>query len=319
MSPAPPPRDDGTAAPNLHAESDATPETGHGADIGFSTDIDGPSAASAAVSAALVLARVTLLDALDALEEHTEAFTLIGAQAVYEHTKHYRDAPPTLTNDGDMAVNHDLVSTQPDIAAALRGAGFVNHPDRPGIWIRQDGSAQPPSVDLLAPEATAGKGRRSTHVHGQDKTSVGRAAGLEMASLDRAPMRLESFGDAEPVRSRTLHVAGPAALLCAKAYKLAERVDAATAGARDRVKAKDAGDVWRLMATTDPLAIRTVFATCEQHPTLGPAASLGREYLTRLFSDGGPGTDLAVIDLADALGEQRIRDTMSTWMQTYRR
>ena len=47
-----------------------------------------------------------------------------------------------------------------------------------------------------------------------------------------------------------LRVAGPAALLTAKLIKIKERLDAATVG-RDRVKPKDALDVFRLLQAVD--------------------------------------------------------------------
>jgi hypothetical protein len=286
------------------------------ADIsGLDIDADETSAYDGRdVGPELVRARATLFDAVAALEDHIHAFTLIGAQAVYEHTKHYGAVPPTLTNDGDMGVDPDSVCDHPGISEALRQAGFEAYRDRPGIWLRPDGSDTPPSVDLLSPEAKAGRGTRSTRIDGQEKSAVGRAAGLELAMLDRELMVLDSLNP-DDRRQREMYVAGPAAILCAKAYKLAERVaDARRPNGRNRIKAKDAGDVWRLMATTDPKKVRATFAAGEDDPQLGPAIAAGRDHLVSLFSAAGPGYDLAALDLADSLPEQQVHATIDDWI-----
>jgi hypothetical protein len=83
------------------------------------------------------------------------------------------------------------------------------------------------------------------------------------------------------------------------------------------VKPKDAGDVWRLMATTDPADVRATFADREQDPQLGPAIATGRAYLQALFAEGGVGVDLAVADLADAMAEDRVRSMVRDWMRVF--
>jgi predicted nucleotidyltransferase component of viral defense system len=93
-------------------------------------------------------------------------------------------------------------------------------------------------------------------------------------------------------RSVEAYVAGPAALLCAKAYKLRERLAEALAGGRDRVKPKDAADVWRLMMVSEPERARSVFADGERDVVLGDAIGRGRSYLEELFGPDGDGTEL---------------------------
>lgn len=281
-------------------------------------DVGPPGAASPQ----LVRARDTLLRALHGLAPHLDSLTLIGAQAVYEHTKQYTDAAPTFTNDGDLSVDPTLVSAEPDIAVVMTEMGFTpKFGDRPGIWTLPITAADPdpPSIDLLVPDAVAGPGRRSVQLAaGHGKHAVGRAAGLEMALLDRAPVLLTPLpgGTGEPV---TVHIAGPAALLCAKSYKIAERVAAARRGSSHRVKAKDAGDVYRLLATSDPAATAAVFDRCARHETLGASATLGRDHFTALFEDAGIGVDLAVEDLADDLADTTVRPTISDWIHRFQR
>lgn len=284
------------------------------------TDSIGRSGLPGTASPQLVRARDTLLRALHGLERHLDSLTLIGAQAVYEHTKQYVQAAPTFTNDGDLGVDPSLVSAEPDIAAAMIGLGFApKFRDRPGIWTLPitTSDPDPPSIDLLVPESVAGPGRRSVQLGpGHGISAVGRAAGLEMALIDRASALLMPLpgGTATPV---TVGVAGPAALLCTKSYKLAERVAAARRGSADRVKAKDAGDVYRLIATTDPADVAVTFDRCERHATYGAAVTVGREYFDGLFANDGIGVDLAIQDLADDLDEDTVRAIVTRWMRRF--
>lgn len=52
----------------------------------------------------VTLARMGLLDALEALELHLDALVVIGAQAVYLHTGATEIALAEFTTDGDVAV-----------------------------------------------------------------------------------------------------------------------------------------------------------------------------------------------------------------------
>lgn len=262
----------------------------------------------------LAEARAVLLRGLRALGPQREALTLVGAQAVYEHTRHLRKVQPTLTTDGDTCLTPRLVDPSVDIAEAMLEAGFTPHPDRPGIWgIDVDGRRV--AFDILVPEALAGPGRRGARVPGQSKRYIGRAAGLELAVLDRSihiVEQLDGVGTAEDV-----YVAGPSALMCAKAYKLMERIGERDRGGRDRVKPKDAGDVWRLMLASDPVTVSAVFAGAEPDPAIGEAIALGRRYLTDLFARGGLGLRLAAVDLEDDLAETEVTQVVSSWMEGF--
>jgi hypothetical protein len=263
----------------------------------------------------LAEARAVLLRGLRALGPQRQALTLVGAQAVYEHTRHLRNVQPTLTTDGDTCLTPGLVDPSVDIGEAMLGAGFTSHPDRPGIWgIDVDGRRV--AFDILVPEALAGPGRRGARVPGQSKRYIGRAAGLELAVSDRSihiVEPLDGLGEAQDV-----YVAGPGALMCAKAYKLMERIGERDRGGRDRVKPKDAGDVWRLMAVSDPATVSAVFAGAERDATIGEAVALGRRYLTDLFGMGGLGLRLATVDLEDDLSEKEIAQVVSSWMEAFR-
>ena len=261
----------------------------------------------------LVRSRDVLLKALMALRGHNEALTIVGAQAVYEHTKRFTDVPFTMTNDGDISVDPSMIMSEPRIAELFLEIGFRQSPDRPGIWLVDTDEHSPPGVDLLVPEAIAGPGRRGVRIDGQGRSAVGRAAGLEMALLDRERKLLQPIGSGTG-GAVSVYVAGPSALLCAKSYKLAERIHDAELGKRSRVRAKDAGDVWRLMAVAHPREVRATFRLHEKSKALGPAITRGRIYMCELFGHRGRAVDLAVEDLGGDIGEARVRAAISEWM-----
>lgn len=72
-------------------------------------------------------------------------------------------------------------------------------------------------------------------------------------------------------------------------------------------ESQDAGDGYRLIATTDPVALAAVFDRCARHETFGASSTLGREHFTTLFADGGIGVDPAVQDLAEDLDDTTVQ------------
>ena len=59
------------------------------------------------------LARAGLLDALDALRAHLDAVVIVGAQAIYLHTGSAQVALAEYTTDGDVALDPELLSSDP--------------------------------------------------------------------------------------------------------------------------------------------------------------------------------------------------------------
>ena len=104
----------------------------------------------------VMMARTGLLDALEALESHIDALVIVGAQAVYLHTGATEIALAEFTTDGDVAIDPDLLSSDPLIEEAMRSAGFTPDPRSSAIgsWISTDGVF----VDLMVPEGVAGQG-----------------------------------------------------------------------------------------------------------------------------------------------------------------
>lgn len=192
----------------------------------------------------VTMARLGLLDALEALEAHLDALVIIGAQAVYLHTGATEIALAEFTTDGDVAVDPDVLSSDPLVEEAMSAAGFVPDP-RPsaiGSWISPRGVP----VDLMVPDAVAGAGRRGVRVPPHDSRSMRRARGIEATLIDNSTMTIRTLDPAVDLREFTVSVAGPAALLVAKLHKINDRLD--TPSRQDN---KDAHDVYRLLRAVE--------------------------------------------------------------------
>jgi hypothetical protein len=244
-----------------------------------------------AVDPGLVLARNDLITIVQLLGPQARALTVVGAQAVYEMAGDDDLPVSPATSDADFVVAPELLLDHPRIDETMLAAGFHVLTDRPGIWLR-GGSG----VDFLVPETVAGSGRRSvTLPHDHGTMAVGRAAGLELALVDRHLRRLSSFDTDAAVE---VHVAGHAALLCAKAHKLHERLANETRRP-DRVLPKDALDMYRLMRTSTPAAVARVFKRAARDDRCAAAAANAADYLCAIFGPNGRGAGLLAAALPD--------------------
>jgi len=227
----------------------------------------------------LVAARGALLDAVDALADHRPALVLVGAQAIYLHTG---DAPIALaesTKDSDFAINPGALPDDPLLEEAMRRAGFTQnavHP-QPGSWLSPSGVP----VDLMVPERMAGEGsRRSGRIAPHDDRATRRAAGLEAAIIDQAPMTITAL-DPNDARSIKINVAGPAALLVAKLHKLGERQTIPL-----RLLDKDAHDVYRLLVATESAQMAATLGRLREHELCERITKDALVYLEQLFAVG---------------------------------
>lgn len=223
-----------------------------------------------------VLARTRLLDALGALGPHQAGLTLVGAQAVYFRTGPVKLPVEPFTEDGDLALDPTLIASEPLIEVAMASRGFVRT-DQPGAWLSVDRIP----VDLLVPAGVAGKGTRSVDLPPHDRMAMRRAAGLEGALVDRTIETIAGLDDSDS-RSHRIGVAGPAALLIAKAHKLGERFSG-KATRPDRVLPKDALDIHRLMLAYDPDVLARGLTVMQADPRSCAATNKGLEYLASLF------------------------------------
>ncbi|MEV5705425.1 hypothetical protein [Actinoallomurus sp. NPDC052274] len=257
-----------------------------------------------------VVARRVLLDGLKALESHLEAITVVGAQAVHLRTPSAAMRSAPFTADGDLSVDPLLLPDEPLIEQALENAGFeLRQQNQPGRWARAEKVGDkivPVELDLLVPENLTKRGSRSARIPPHGRLCARWVSGLEVAAVDRSPMTISSL-EADDPRTVTVNVAGPAALLVAKAYKIDDRRDQA-ATSPDRLTNKDAGDVLRLMMTIDAREVAVSFAALREDPRVGATATEGAERLYRLFGGASaPGVDLAVAALQGDVPEARVR------------
>jgi len=191
-----------------------------------------------------VAARRTLLDALEAVREHLDAVVLVGAQAVYIHTGAGELAVAPYTTDGDLAIDPARLSPEPRLEELLAGAGFSPSASDVGAWEKQvpvGGTARVIVVDLLVPDSLGGPGRRAARIPPHHKRTARKVLGLEGALVDRDIHRMGAL-DPGDARVFDVSVAGPAALLVAKVFKIRDRVDDP-----GRETDKDALDVLRLL------------------------------------------------------------------------
>ena len=249
-----------------------------------------------------IVARRALLDALEALEGHRDALVLVGAQAIYLHTGAVQFAVAEFTTDGDVAIDPRHLSAEPEIASAMRKAKFFldvrDGRELVGVWASMREIAGVPAkvtVDLLVPEVLGGAGRRAARVPQHEQGSMLKVHGLEAALVDNSAMRIGAL-ETTDVRSFTMKVAGPTALLISKTIKLSERVAAGALerGRRDRVKPKDALDVLRLLQAIPSAQLAQGFTGLLKDEIAGPVTAEALGSLPGLFgSVGFPGSQLA--------------------------
>ncbi len=271
--------------------------------------VDRPGARG--VDPSYVEARRVLLDALVALAPHGAAFIVAGAQAVYLRTGDADLAIAPYTTDGDLTLDPSLLADEPELEAAMRAAGFeladVGGHVEPGIWMARGnvgGAAVLIPVDLIVPEAVAsGGGRRGARLGVHGKLAARRAVGLEGVLVDHSTMTVSALDPAD-ARSVEVEVAGPAALLAAKAHKLHDRV---ASGKATRIDDKDAADVVRLMQTTAPAAVGATLATLCRDGVAGPVTVDAVSYLEELFGRrGSRGTEMAARALRVGMPQARV-------------
>lgn len=166
----------------------------------------------------------------------------------------------------------------------MRRAGFTQDADgaqpQPGIWLRRVGD-ELDEIDLMVPAMLAGAGGRcSVRLPPHDSRAARRANGLEGVLVDNDLMPVRALAP-EDGRTFLVRVAGPAAMLVSKLFKLHERV-----GSTDRLMDKDAHDVFRILTGTDPEdLLRRYRRLLADEVSRGVViAALG--YLSELFAAG---------------------------------
>lgn len=234
---------------------------------------------SGGMADAVVMARMGLLDALEALKSHVDALVIVGAQAIYLHTGSTEIALAEYTTDGDVAVDPDLLSSEPLVEVAMHAAGFTPDPrsSAVGSWI----SARGVPVDLMVPDAVAGAGRRGVRIPPHASKAMRRSRGIEATLVDNSKMVIGTLDGMVDPREFQVSVAGPAALLVAKLHKINDR-----AGTPLRQDNKDAHDVYRLLRSVDTDDLVGVIGLLLGKPVCAQVTRDAIMHLDRLFARG---------------------------------
>lgn len=203
-------------------------------------------------------ARGVLLDALDAIEGHITSVILVGAQAVYAHTGRGSLSLAPYTTDSDLALRASVLEESPDLAVLLKAADFAEGRN-PGSWLGRGDVV----VDLMVvphESNTTKPGARAAKLPGHSSSVARVTPGLEPALIDHAPQVIAAL-DGRDKRSFVLEVAGPAALVAAKIVKIRERHESTQRGGSDRLRAKDALDIFRLLREVEIDTFASGFAS----------------------------------------------------------
>ena len=261
-------------------------------------------------------ARRVLLDALGGLQPHLDAFVLVGAQAVYLRTIDRLPGYQPFTTDADLAFDPSRLADKPLLATSMESAGFA-FSGQPGIWHRTVTRPGEPDVtipvDLIVPEHIApAAGRRGARLPGgHGKSAAQKTVGVEGALVDYDPIEIRALDAADP-RTAVVNVAGPAALLVAKAIKLGERLDKP-----HRLFPKDAGDIFRLYDAYDVNEMSTRMAQVRGDERSAAVSALAAGYLRTLFATPrSPGIALAVDALSQVVSADAVKRTVVSYTRS---
>jgi hypothetical protein len=255
-------------------------------------------------------ARRILLDALDALATHCDSVVLIGAQAVYLRSESAATTASAFTSDADLSLDPRTIGDTPLLEDAMTNGGFtLAYRNQPGIWQRKTSVGGHDEVgiqvDLLVPERFAGRGRRSAEVPPHGRTAVRRVEGIEATLVDNAPMLIGSLEPHVDMRVCEIKVSGVAALLIAKAFKIRDRLQNPRPG---RDADKDAGDVIRMMQTSDVADVVATMRVLTDDPEIGAVCRTGLGLLRDQFAAARtPGTVMAERALAGGVRPGLVR------------
>lgn len=272
-----------------------------------------------------VAARRVLLDALEDLQDHRDAIIIVGAQAVYLRTGDANVGVAEYTTDGDLAVNSDRLASRPLLEEVMgrrfehaQGSGSAVEP---GIWTQTvdvGGQQVKIPVDLIIPSGIAPPaGTRGARLGEHGKRAARKSSGIEVAIVDNDYLVVGALDPAD-TRRVEVPVAGPTAMLVAKAHKIGDRL--ARADRPDRLIDKDAADVYRLMQTTPPSVVNAVLDELGDDQRIAGPAAHGMELLRQQFgAPHAPGIEMAVRALRLGVPEDRIRAVCTGFVKALRR
>ena len=265
-----------------------------------------------------VVTRRVLLDALEALAEHRKAIVLVGGQAVHIRTARTPLVSSAYTSDADLSLDPAQVLDQPLLQEAMKAAGFEML-GQPGAWTRQEsihGALHRVAVDLMVPDkltSNPGSQKRGVPIDPHFTNAARRTPGLEAAMFDFDELLVPSLEPHADQREIVVQVAGPAALLIAKAFKIRDRLADPRPG---READKDAADVVRIMTVAGD--VRSTFDELAKNTQISEVVEEARELLVEQFGfTRAPGVTMAVNALAGDMAADRIRILIPTLVKRH--
>lgn len=275
----------------------------------------------------IVTSRRALINVIMGLADHREALTVLGGHAVIEVTQGTPALPPDdTTRDGDLGVNPELLSDDPKLDERMTELGYeAARPERPGVWSpiaqRDRDIHVRDSIDLIAPMAlargnlTSARKIRAARVGIHGKHAVSATRGTELSILDRHQRTLRAFDDGPTVE---VYVAGPAALICAKAYKIHDRSNPTELRRNaERLRLKDFADFYRLLLTIAPEEAAEAFERGIEEMRIGEAVSMGRDYTVEMLTDSSTLASSVADAWGDPAREMEFRAFIDGWRRRF--
>lgn len=275
----------------------------------------------------IITSRRALIDVITGLADQREALTVLGGHAVIEVTQGIPELPPEdTTRDGDLGVIPQLLSDAPNLSARMTELGYeAARPERPGVWSpisqRDRDIHDRDSVDLIAPMAlargdlTTNRSIRAARVGAHGKHAVSATRGTELSVLDRQWRTLRSFDGGPTVDA---YVAGHSALLCAKAYKIHDRLDPTELRRNaDRLRPKDFADLYRLLLVITPEDAAGIFAQGIADSKISDAVALGRAHLIEILTDASTVASMVADTWGDTSREAEFHANVDGWRRRF--
>lgn len=203
-----------------------------------------------------IQSRRAMLDVLELLDAHRASIIVVGAHAIYLQTANASLQVAPFTRDSDFALDPKSLKVEPLIDKLLLENGYRLIDDHlPGSWTREGDE-----VDFMVPSSVSGGGRRAARIPPHGKIVARKTVGLEGALVDFDWLQITSL-EAHDSRGFMVRVAGPAALITAKLFKIRDRVED---GREERIHNKDAHDIFRLLADVQLDVLRHRFRKLQQ-------------------------------------------------------
>lgn len=275
----------------------------------------------------IITSRRALINVITGLADQREALTVLGGHAVIEVSQGIPALPPEdTTRDGDLGVIPQLLSDDPNLSARMAELGYeAARPERPGVWSpisqRDRNIHDRDSVDLIAPMSlargglTTNRSIRAARVGAHGKHAVSATSGTELSVIDRQWRTLRSFDGGPTVDA---YVAGPSALLCAKAYKIHDRLDPTELLRNaDRLRPKDFADLYRLLLVITPEEARDLFAQGIADPTISEPVALGRDHLVEILTDSSAVASMVADAWGDTSREAEFHRRVDSWRRRF--